>query len=164
MALQAGGDAVAPPPWTVPLEGLVWVHRASLGAFVRYHDSPVGPYSEVFAAQGMHVPFMAVDSEASMAAGRANWALPKEMAAFSGWSAEGDGWSVAARVVSHGVRVPLAGAGELRQAVRTLAWAYGVGRLVRVDVAARGVPWIAPGRHLGVRVERATLRVGVPRG
>jgi hypothetical protein len=142
----------------------VWLHRDGVGAFVRYHDSPVGPYSEVFAARGLHVPFMAVDSEASMRAGRANWALPKQMAAFSGWSAEGAGWSVAARVASHGVRVPLAAVGELRQAVRTLAWAYGVGRLVRVEVAVRGVQWIEPGRHLGVRVERATLRIGSPRG
>jgi hypothetical protein len=167
MALPHGGDAVA-PPWTLPLEGLVWVHRASVGAFVRYHDSPVGPYAEVWAAPtlspALRIPFMAVDSEASMHAGRRNWALPKEPASFSGWAAEGDGWSVAARVVSVGVRLPLAGAVQLRQAVRTFAWAYGVGRLVRVDVSVRGVEWLAPGRHLGVWVERATLRVGAPRG
>jgi hypothetical protein len=167
MALPAGGDQVG-PPWTVSLAGLVWVHRGGLGAFVRYHDSPVGPYSEVWAAPAvspaLHIPFMAVDSEASMHAGRRNWALPKEMASFSGWSAEGDGWSVAARVVSVGLRVPLAGAGQLRQAVRSFAWAYGVGRLVRVEVSARGIAWLTPGRHLGVHVERATLRVGAPRG
>jgi hypothetical protein len=128
----------------------------------------VGPYDEVWAAPSLspalHIPFMAVDSEASMHAGRRNWALPKEIASFSGWSAEGDGWSVAARVVSAGVRVPLAGAGRLRQAVRSPAWAYGVGRLVRVDVSVRGIAWLAPGRHLGVHVERATLTVRAPRG
>jgi hypothetical protein len=138
-----------------------------LGAFVRYHDSPVGPYNEVWAAPSLspalHIPFMAVDSEASLRAGRANWALPKEMAAFSGWSAEGDGWSVAARVVSAGLRIPLVGAGELRQAVRSFAWARGVGRLVRVEVEVRGIEWLAPGRHLGLHVERATLTVGSPR-
>jgi len=142
----------------------VWVHRAGVGAFVRYRDSPVGHYAEVLAAtQKLHVPFMAVDSEASMHAGRRNWALPKEMASFAGWSAEGDGWAVAARVASVGVRLPFAGAGLLRQAVRSPLWAYGVGRLVRVDVDVRGVEWLAPGRHLGMHVERATLTVGFPR-
>ena len=145
----------------------MWVHGTSVGAFARYRDSPAGPYSEVWAAPSLspllHIPFMAVDSEASMRAGRRNWDLPKEMAAFSGWSAEGDGWSVSARIVSVGVPVPVAAAGRLRQAVRSFAWAYGVGRLVRVEVSVNGVEWLSPGRRLGLWVQRATLRVGAPR-
>ena len=59
-------------------------------ALVAYHRGPVGPYAELLAspvvlADGAgHVPFIAVDSPASVAGGRANWALPKDLAGFDG--------------------------------------------------------------------------------
>ena len=82
-------DNLAPAPWDVQCAGLVWHGRggravrgafapalrnsralASIGGFVRYSDTPVGTYDEVFglvaSADGMKswgtVSFMAVDS------------------------------------------------------------------------------------------------------
>ena len=83
----------------------------TVGAFVRYRDSPVGSYSEVFASpvllrRGLRrlpavtVPFIAVDSLASVVGGRAGWALPKTLARAL-WPPdapariETDDWSVA---------------------------------------------------------------------
>lgn len=163
----------------VPSERAVPV---TVGGFARYHRSPVGPYEEVFASPApvvhagrisLPIAFMAVDSAASLRGGRANWALPKEMATFSGWSATGEdgAWSVRARVVSTGMRIPLLGAAHLLQVaedgslVRSPAWARGVGRAARVDVSVRGprlAEWLLPGRHLGLAVERATLTVQAP--
>src|SRR5215218_6815909 len=111
---------VPPPPWTSEIDAVVWWHQAvapppddvrdrallplTLGGFVAYHQGPVGPYDEVFAAPyvlrdgASHIPFMAVDSERSIAGGRGNWALPKEPATFTArggrLTAEGDGWRV----------------------------------------------------------------------
>ena len=61
-----------------------------MAGFVEYLDTPVGPYHEVLAGNLLwtgrlsvsQVPFIAVDSLASVAGGRANWALPKTMADF----------------------------------------------------------------------------------
>lgn len=98
-----------PAPWTLELQGLVWLHRAArdaarhhqrglrhgpsaglaLGSFIRYSDGPVGPYSEVWGTPSLvvhgrglavGVPLMAVDSLASIHGGRSNWALPKSLA------------------------------------------------------------------------------------
>ena len=48
-----------------------------------------------------HVPFLGVDSEQSIAAGRGNWALPKVLAEFEGdpglpglVTVRGDGWEL----------------------------------------------------------------------
>ena len=64
-----------------------------MGAFVHYLDTPVGPYAEVLASPAVllrggllaaaHIPFIAVDSEASVRGGRENWALPKTLARFA---------------------------------------------------------------------------------
>ncbi|MHB8242684.1 MAG: acetoacetate decarboxylase family protein [Solirubrobacteraceae bacterium] len=62
-----------------------------MGAFLRYKEGPVGAYDELLAMPNvllrdrrlsLHVPFIAVDSEASIAGGRGNWALPKTLAEF----------------------------------------------------------------------------------
>ena len=180
----------------------MWLHRAAPGAaghhqqgvrfdrafpvtvggFARYRRSQVGPYEEVFASPApvvhegrilMPIAFTAVDSAASLRGGRANWALPKEMATFSGWSAAGEdgAWSVRARVVSTGARIPLLGGARLLQVAgdgsiaRSLAWARGMGRAARVDVAVSGsslAEWLLPGRHLGLALERVTLTVQAP--
>jgi hypothetical protein len=188
-----------PPPWTLRLSGVVWLHRAPPGAqrahqpglrfdrsipltvagLVRYADSPVGPYAEVWGAPtlvvrgralALGIPFMAVDSAASMAGGRANWALPKTLASFADGVATGNGWSVRARVASAGVRLPFAVAGRLVQVsaegreLRSTAIAWGVARLARVDVESTGevAGWLAGGRHLGLAIQRGTLTVRRP--
>jgi hypothetical protein len=188
-----------PPPWTLSLEGLVWLHRAvpeaarfhqpglrfdrgipvTVGGFARYVDSPVGAYSEVWGSPtlvvrrrsvSLAVPFMAVDSAASLRGGRANWALPKVPAAFGPdrWAASGDGWSLLARVLSAGPRIPLLATGHLLQAredgalLRSRCIARGAGRPARVLVDGEPPAWLAPGRHLGLVVDRATLVVRAP--
>jgi hypothetical protein len=135
-----------PAPWETTAQAVLWAHPATpaargmlpaplrgrrtlpltVGAFVRYLDSPVGPYSEVLASPALLaqlplpasvVPFIAVDSTDSLHAGRANWALPKTLARFD-WSLGEDAfdgrpfrvrathdetpvpWSVAARVAT----------------------------------------------------------------
>jgi hypothetical protein len=114
---------VPPPPWRCAVDAVLWWERAGrAGGLVRYRDSPVGPYRELFAAEPVlrgglpagRVPFMAVDSEASLAGGRRNWALPKELARFDGEPGEpgrvvatGDGWSVAVTASARGMEVPL---------------------------------------------------------
>jgi len=98
------------------VEGVVWADRAwplGVGGMLRYRASPVGPYAEVWATPGIRVgrhgpeltiPFMAVDSLASLRGGRANWGLPKTLATFN--SAP-----LAARAcleaVTRGARLPL---------------------------------------------------------
>ncbi|MBV9486564.1 MAG: acetoacetate decarboxylase family protein [Frankiaceae bacterium] len=64
-------------------------------ALVEYGDTPVGPYSEIAATllptegDGYgHIPFIVVDSPASVVGGRANWLLPKALARFD-WSEGG---------------------------------------------------------------------------
>jgi hypothetical protein len=191
---------VAPPaPWTLRVSGVAWVHRAvtdadrahqpglrvrrsvplTVAGLVAYAESPVGPYAEVWGAPtlvlrgwspALAVPFMAVDSVASMEGGRANWALPKTLATFSGSSAAGEAWSLRARPASAGPRLPLLAAGRLVQVdeagreLRARAVVHGVGRLARVDVETAGdvAVWLRGGRHPGVLLERGTLVVGAP--
>ena len=125
-ALPADGP---PGPWDCRVNLVIWLQRARIrqhglavnwlrpltplagAGFIEYLDSPVGPYHEVFAGallrQGvrpmLQVPFIAVDSLPSVRGGRVNWALPKTMASFEGWTAAarlratGDGWSVTIR-------------------------------------------------------------------
>lgn len=96
---------IPPPPWRSSVDALLWLHSATraargllspqlatragmpvtIGGLISYRDGPVGPYGEVFGAPVMlrgapmlsHISFMAVDSAASVAGGRGNWALPK---------------------------------------------------------------------------------------
>ena len=161
--------ASAEAPWDVRLEAVVWWHRAALGAerylpaalrgrrtvpltvgaFVRYLDTPVGPYHEVLGAPvllaeaplpAVVVPFIAVDSLASVHGGRANWALPKVLARFE-WpagtargfevDAEGDGWSVLASVRPRPRRFPVAAPVRNRQVTAS-------GAEIAFDTRARG--------------------------
>src|SRR5215204_3668804 len=101
----------APAPWTTRLQAIVWWHRAAphaaehlpaalrsrrtlpvtVGALVKYLDTPVGPYHEVLGVPALLaelplpaavVAFIAVDSAASVHGGRSNWQLPKTLARF----------------------------------------------------------------------------------
>jgi len=202
--------ASPPPPWPCRVEAVVWWHRASpaalavlpaaltdrcrlprvVGAFVRYLDSPVGPYEEVIGAVmdrplHVHVPFLAVDSLASLHGGRTHWALPKALAAFTRPAgsrgevvAEGDGWRVAARARPAGPRLPVVARLRGMQVradghpLSNTCTGYGRARFARVDVQAgtdlAGQPgsiagWLRPGDHLGL-VMSARLRVGARRG
>ncbi|HEU0102329.1 MAG TPA: hypothetical protein VFR07_08430 [Mycobacteriales bacterium] len=194
------------PPWACRVEGVLWWHRAParaalphtalagtgarpyvVGALLHYLDSPVGPYREVLAGvvgragllPGVGIPFIAVDSPASVQGGRAHWALPKVLATFCGpdpfgaTQAEGDGWQLAAHPRPRGPRLPVAGRlrGRQRDAagrpVGSTSTAYGTARPARVDVrvdsALAGEPgsiagWLLSGRHPGALL-RARLRV-----
>ena len=185
----------APAPWTVRCSSITWYGRggraaaraagssvipsgrslATVGGMVSYSDTPVGPYHEVFGVVAYRdgrsvlgtIPFMAVDSLASLVGGRGNWSLPKTMARFGSeasagrqvMAAEGEGWLVraTARPFGPSFRVPMTSRmvqlwpdGVLRTSTLT-----GTGRsrsaVVTVHVDSRGpLPqWLRPGRHLG---------------
>jgi hypothetical protein len=187
------------PPWRCRLEAVIWWHRAEaalvadlppelgarygralvLGALVRYLDTPVGPYEEIIGAVQLrpltiHIPFIAVDSLASVHGGRAHWALPKALATFSHTDgqllAAGTGWRVAAQARPAG---PMAGwlcgrqldaAGRLQRSTTTVLGRTRLGRVtVQVDSDQAGKPgsiagWLRSGRHRGL-VLQARARV-----
>lgn len=177
------------------MDGLLWLHRATsaaalpsqllpraglpitIGGLISYREGPVGPYGEIFGAPIMlrgrrllsHVAFMAVDSSASVAGGRGNWALPKELAHFDGdpgragvVTARGENWEVRVTATPRPRRLPLTitircaqvwADGRVREfAVRI----RGRAQLARVDVehvvASPLADWLAGGRHLAVLV------------
>jgi hypothetical protein len=198
--------AAAPPPWATTVSAVLWWHRAApgaaaqlpasmrglrqlpitVGALVRYLDSPVGPYSEVFAAPvlvrpglvpAVTVPFIAVDSIPSLVGGRAGWMLPKSLVSAT-WPPSGparlDGgsWSVEVGVERRGPGFPLIGVLPLvqpqpdgsrrRSSVRLRSWA----QVSRVDVATSGpsLPsWLLAGRHPGLAISSGRMRISAPR-
>jgi hypothetical protein len=197
-ALPASSPAA---PWTVQARALVWVQRASappfawLGrtqplamvCFVDYLDTPVGPYHEVlagaFVRDGRHpraqVPFIAVDSLASVHGGRANWALPKTVATFEGEigrataRAVGDGWSVSVRParpkaalsLPSGFRLPIwsrfGSIGPLGVYATTMR-AVGRPVLIRSEIEGETLGgWLGSGRHLAIALT-GQMRVDAP--
>jgi hypothetical protein len=201
VALAAQLPAATPaPPWDCRVEAVVWWHRAAppardlvpaplspglpitIGAFVTYLDTPVGPYSEVLASPQLlsgalarrvlarvHVPFIAVDSLASVQGGRAHWALPKAMATFDGSRAVGDGWEVRAQPTARGPWLPAVGrlgssqvsaTGLVTSSVTTSRARARLAR-VRVTTSSTGelATWLLPGDHRGV-VLRGRMIVG----
>ncbi|HUP99918.1 MAG TPA: acetoacetate decarboxylase family protein [Aeromicrobium sp.] len=197
-------------PWDCTCTGLIWLGRggahatralppalrthrarATVGGFVRYADTPVGPYDEVFGLiasnSGLrswgNVAFMAVDSRASLVGGRTNWAMPKVLSTFGGEPAAGstmtgraaDGveWSVSATPRALGPAVRVRSRSETRQQFSD--GRIGTSRLrfegrvrpafVQVEVRSAGplASWLRPGRHLGAIVESATFTLGEPR-
>jgi hypothetical protein len=188
------------PPWDCLVEAVVWWHRSSasgralippelraglpvtVGAFVTYLDTPVGPYSEVLASPQLlarpltrrvlarvHVPFIAVDSLASVQGGRAHWALPKALAAFDGTRAVGDGWEVSAQATARGPWLPAVGRLGSSQVSATglvtssVTTSRAKARLATVRVATRSTGdlagWLLPGEHRGI-VLRGRMVVG----
>jgi hypothetical protein len=199
--------AAPPAPWTSEVDALLWWHPATgtgrrvlppelagraglpvaLGGLIAYRSGPVGSYGEVFGAPVLlrggpaltHVPFMAVDSSASVAGGRGNWALPKEPARFEGVlgrpgtvSARGDGWELRVTARARPRRLPAWAAFSCAQvwpdgSVRTFrVTVTGSVRLASAEVAhPAGSPlagWLVPGRHPAVLVS-GRQRVGPPR-
>lgn len=180
-------------PWNCTSAGIVWLGRGGraalaaagpgaagggtaavvIGGMIAYRSTPVGQYREVFGGVALRrgrdvavtIPFMAVDSRASVVGGRQNWSLPKVLARFTGepaehaMTAEGPGWSVRVAARPIGPRLPVKTTGRVVQ-----AWPDGVLRsavltgrarsrpaLVTVEVDSDGdLPsWLRPGRHLG---------------
>jgi hypothetical protein len=198
--------ASAPAPWDTVLDAVVWFHRAApgaadrlprglrgrpslpvtVGALIRYRETPVGPYREVLASPVLltgprgpeaSVPFIAVDSPASVVGGRENWALPKTLARFE-WpdeprggfelDAEGSGWSVHATVRPRARRLPLAAIGRNRQVtpagteVTFDSRLRGRARLATVELETRGptLPgWLRSGRHPAIVLDGARVQV-----
>jgi hypothetical protein len=144
---------VAPAPWhTRDCRVMNWLHpidTEALAAFpdqirpsgevivawalVQYGDTPVGPYSEIAATllptegDGYgHIPFIVVDSLASVVGGRANWLLPKALAHFD-WSDNGltltatneapesPAWSISVAVAPAGDAMPLTVPNHIQQ-------------------------------------------------
>ena len=205
-ALRLPG-ASAPAPWATVLDAVIWFHRAAPGAaerlpralrgrrslpvtvggLIRYRETPVGPYHEVLASPVLLagprgpeacVPFIAVDSLASVHGGRENWALPKTLARFE-WpdaprggfelDAEGRGWSVHATVRPRARRLPFAAPSRNRQITPAgeeitfdSRW-RGRARLASVELETRGptLPgWLCSGHHPALVLEGARLLVG----
>ena len=198
-----GGSA--PAPWPALLDAVVWFHRAApgaarhlpaalhgrrtlpitLGALIRYRETPVGPYHEVLGSPVLLaerplpaavVPFIAVDSLASVHGGRANWQLPKALARFE-WpastahgfevDAEGERWSVHASVRPRRRRLPVTAVLLTRQADLSFTTrARAAARLASVDLESRGptLPgWLRSGHHPALVVEHARVHVGEAR-
>lgn len=74
-------------------------HWGGAGGIIlaRYHDTSVGPYSELIFSSGLyrlgrhvgfHIDQIYVDSQLSLLGGRSNWAVPKELAEFE-WQTQG---------------------------------------------------------------------------
>jgi hypothetical protein len=203
-------ENLAPAPWDARFSGLVWAGRggsaaraalpsglrdspalATVGGFVRYEDTPVGRYDEVFgqvaSREGLKswgsVTFMAVDSEASLVGGRSNWSMPKTLARFegeigpkktiAGWSDGPVRWRVQATPVVVGPRVPLGTSAQVRQqfpdgVVRpSVMVGKGAMRpaLIRVEVVSDGplAGWLRPGLHAGALIESGAFSLSDPR-
>jgi hypothetical protein len=196
-------------PWTVNCSAVIWTVRPTreateslppalrgrrgvvvLGGLVRYLETPVGPYDEVFgmvlSGYGRRpvgsVTFMAVDSPRSLVGGRTNWAMPKTLAAFQGGIGSGEtvvasgqdslGWRVSARPRVVGPRVPVRSRAVTRQEFPggivgdSPLEARGKARpaLVDVEVESDGplASWLRPGKHIGAVVEGVTFTLGAP--
>ena len=203
-------DSSAAAPWTCLCDAVLWVGRggraataalapalrrsatglAVLGAMVRYRETPVGEYDEVL---GMvlsrtrlrpwgSVTFMSVDSEASLVAGRTNWAMPKTLSSFTGdvtagttftaSGAEETSWAVTVKSRVLGPPIRLAGTGHLRQqfpggrvgGIRVQAAGVARPALITVEVDSAGpLPtWLRPGRHVGAVAEALRFSLGEP--
>ena len=195
---RRGHDLLSAPPgapWHSAIDALLWLHRAvpdasevlpaqlragapvTMGGLISYRSGPVGPYGEVFGAPIMvrgapllsHIAFMAVDSEPSVAGGRANWALPKELAEFDGdpglagsVACDGAGWALRVTATARARDLPFAMTLRGAQvwpdgAVRAFSVRMrGRARLARAEVehlvASPLSGWLVDGDHTAVLV------------
>lgn len=197
---------LAPAPWNVRGSALVWWNRAGastrsalpealaathkpvmvIGGFVRYADTPVGTYDEVFgivASKGpggakdivSTVAFMAVDSPTSLVGGRTNWSMPKTLACFEGapdteitaHSNTDQAWTVTARARALPFGITRSAQAVIRQvfpdgSVGDTAMESG-GRmrpaLISVGVESDGplAGWLKPGRRVGMILENVEM-------
>ena len=191
------------PPWRLRGSGLVWIARAPGaaaaavqrgivgrpltigGMLISYEETPVGPYDEVIGfvslrrgwALAGHIPFIAVNAAASVLGGRANWALPKTLATFSGHPAHERAmcarhheWEVTARARVLGpalpvrIRFTLVQAGADGRERRFHGRARLRARPALMHVGTRGLPeltgWLGSGRYPGMIIERLDGELG----
>lgn len=201
----------APAPWETVLDAVVWLHRAApgaeerlprelrgrptlpvtAGALVSYRETPVGPYREVLGTPVLlvesplpaaAVPFIAVDSLASVHAGRANWQLPKTLARFE-WpestargfeiDAAGEGWSVHASVRPRPRAFPIRAPLRNRQVapdgteITFESRVRGRARLASAELETRGTSlpgWLRSGHHVALVLDGARVTVGAASG
>ncbi|WP_157195598.1 hypothetical protein [Nocardia tenerifensis] len=163
----------------------------TMGAVIEYLDSPVDGYREVLAAAAFrrglrmlfHCPFIAVDSLASLAAGRKNWSLPKVLVAVDGQpghsgtttcrSKSEAPWTVTASARALSPALPMAKnfllwqefpSGGLHEIPARLS---GRVRLALIDIdvesSHRLERLVRPGRHLGLLADTMSATLGVPR-
>ncbi|MDP9116727.1 MAG: acetoacetate decarboxylase family protein [Actinomycetota bacterium] len=172
------GDGRAAAARSLPPE-LSGLHvRAAAGAMVSYSDTPVGPYHEVIglivARRGLrlvvHVPFIAVDSRPSVVGGRANWALPKTLATFTGEPSSGvqcdasaGSWRISATPITSGPAIGFAApamasvvqVGADRELWTSFSTARGRARRARVQANVSGASfadWFPTGACSGTVV------------
>ena len=193
-------------PWRSTIDAVLWCHPATpaargrlpsqladrvglpltIGGLVSYREGPVGPYDEILGAPILlrplvaHVPFIAVDSERSIAGGRGNWALPKVLARFDGdvgrpgrATAAGDDWAVAVTATARRRSLPFAAGLRCVQ-----VWPDGRPRAFGTRVRGRArlghaevehaaasplAEWLVAGRHPAILFS-GTEDVLVPRG
>ena len=172
-------DAPPPPPWTCRLVAVVrlGVHRRRLTALavVAYAETPVGAYGEALLAElrlplRVTVPWIVVDSAASVAGGRQHWALPKTLTQLD-LQVGLEGAHQDARVTTapddlrlraraFGPRVPVGGAAVLAQPGRGPAALRFRGRARPALVRVTGGP--SAGTGPGAVLD-GVLRLGPPR-
>jgi hypothetical protein len=151
-----------------------WGRPAGL-AVVDYAATPVGPYREALVGRltgplSGAVPWIVVDSAASAAAGRAHWALPKELgevrvdADLTEALVVGVGARVLLRVRAAPVAVPVSVPARLRQPGRSPAPVRfrGRGRPALVEVSGQLPLGLGGGARPGVVLD-GVLRIGPPR-
>lgn len=206
-ALIAGlPENLAPAPWKVRGSAVVWWTRAGaaargalpvaiarthkpimvIGGFVRYADTPVGIYDEVFgivASKGpggskdivSTVAFMAVDSPSSLVGGRTNWSMPKTLASFDGSpdaemtarSTTDQTWTVTSRARALPFGITRSAKAVIRQAfpdgsLGDTAMTSGARMrpaLISVGVESEGplAGWMRPGKRIGVILDNVEM-------
>ena len=190
-------------PWPLHASAMVWVAPAPSaaaaalqrgiagrplaigGMFVSYQDTPVGPYDEIIGFVALrrgwtvvaNIPFIAVDSLASVVGGRANWGLPKTLASFAGdplrdraMRAHHADWEVTAQArrvgpaVSARSRLTLVQAGVEGREARIKGRARVRVRPALMQVRTSGVSeltdWLRSGRYPGLIIERCDGELG----
>lgn len=197
---------LAPAPWAVTGSAVVWWNRANasaraalpealrethkpvmvIGGFVRYTDTPVGTYDEVFGIVTSKGPggakdivstvaFMAVDSPTSLVGGRTNWSMPKTLASFegspdaemTGRSTTDQTWTVTSRARALPIGITRSAKAVIRQvfpdgSLGDTAMTSG-GRmrpaLIAVGVESDGplAEWLKPGRRIGMILENVRM-------
>jgi len=162
-------------------EALRETHKpvAVVGGFVRYSNTPVGTYDEVFGIVTSRGPggrkdivntvaFMAVDSPTSLVGGRTNWSMPKTLATFDGapetamsaTSATDRAWTVKTRARALPIGISRSMAAAVRQAFPdsslgdTTMDSHVKMRpaLISVSIESDGplAQWLRPGLHSGM--------------
>lgn len=204
-------ENLAPAPWRVRGSAVVWWGRAGanarealpeslaqthkpvmvIGGFVRYADTPVGTYDEVFGIVTSKGPggskdivstvaFMAVDSPTSLVGGRTNWSMPKTLACFEGApdsemtarSNTDHAWTVTSRARALPIGITRSAKAVIRQAFPNGSLgdtAMESGARMRPAMISVGVEsdgpladWLKPGRRFGMILENVEMSFTEP--